>query len=94
VWIGNVYLPPIQNMQKRGNSEDVARSYIEDFIGSIPAGAKSVIFGDWNARIGELSPAIGDTKIPRKSMDLKTTARAPWIIELCEERNWYILNGI
>jgi hypothetical protein len=54
-------------MQKRGTSEEVARSYIEDVIGSIPAGAKSTICGDWNARIGEMSPSIGDTMIPRKS---------------------------
>jgi exonuclease III len=51
-WVGNIYLPPIQNMQKRGMDEDVARSLIEDVTRSIPENARAVICGDWNARIG------------------------------------------
>ena len=55
-WVGNLYLPPAQNMQKRGNSEEEARSFIEDIMGSIPGNTNSVMYGDWNARMGELSP--------------------------------------
>jgi hypothetical protein len=84
IWIGNVYLPPVQNMQKRGTKEEEARSYIEDIMGSIPEGTRSCMCGDWNARLGELSPSIGETQIPRKSMDKKTNSRASWVIELCE----------
>jgi hypothetical protein len=80
VWVGNVYIPPVQNMQKRGTDEEVAHSYIEDILGGIPEDAKSVVCGDWNARIGDMSPTIGDTTIPRQSLDRKTNSRAPWII--------------
>jgi hypothetical protein len=62
----------------------VAQSNTEDILGSIPEGAKSVICGDWNAIIGEMSPTIGDINIPRKSLDKKINSRAKWIIDLCE----------
>jgi hypothetical protein len=71
-------------MQKRGTKEEEARSYIEDIMGSIPEGTRSCMCGDWNTRLGEMSPNIGETHIPRKSMDTKTNSRALWVIELCE----------
>ena len=36
IWIGNVYLPPVTNLQTRGIEEEVARHAIEDIIGAIP----------------------------------------------------------
>lgn len=36
VWVGNVYLPPTQNLAKRGINEQVARSFVEDILGCIP----------------------------------------------------------
>jgi hypothetical protein len=56
-------------MVKRGTDEDIARDLIEDVTSSIPQNSQSVMCGDWNARIGELYPKIGETKIPRKSLD-------------------------
>ena len=44
--------------------------------------------------MGELSPKIGDNKIPRSSLDKHTNSRATWVIELCEVYSWYILNGL
>jgi exonuclease III len=84
IWVGNVYLPPVENMQKRGTDEDFARDLIEDVTGSIPQNSQSVMCGDWNARIGELYPTIGETGIPRKSLDQRIGSRAPWVIALCE----------
>jgi hypothetical protein len=72
----------------------VAHSYVEDILGSIPDGAKSTICGDWNARIGEMSPNIGDNTIPRKSLDSTVNSRAKWVLDLCEQHSWYILNGL
>jgi hypothetical protein len=40
--------------------------------------------GDWNARIGDLYPKIGEKEIPRKSLDQTVGSRAPWVIALCE----------
>jgi hypothetical protein len=51
-----VYLPPVQNLQKRGINEDVARSYVEDILNYIPSTGNTIICGDWNARLGELTP--------------------------------------
>ena len=81
-------------MQKRGMKEEEGRSYIEDVMGNIPEGTRSVICGDWNARLGTTSPCINKIHIPRQSMDLKTNSRASWVIELCEQYNWFILNGL
>jgi hypothetical protein len=76
VWIGNVYVPPVQNLQKRKIEEDVARSFTEDILGCIPQNANAVIVGDFNARIGELSPTTEEITIQRKSQDHVTNARA------------------
>ena len=81
-------------MQKRGTDEEVARSLIEDVMGSIPQNTRAVICGDWNARVGNLHPKIGDIPIERKSDDMTIGIRASWVINMCEEKQWYILNGL
>jgi hypothetical protein len=50
--------------------------------------------GDWNTRIGNLHPKIGENDIHRVSLDPITSTRAPWLIALCEIQGWHILNGI
>jgi hypothetical protein len=72
----------------------MARSYIEDTLSHIPTQTGSVICGDWNTRVGELSPTIEDITIPRKSMDKHENSRATWVISTCEQWGWHILNGI
>ena len=94
IWVGNVYLPPIENMLRRGMDEDLARDLIEDITGAIPAHSQSIMCGDWNTRIGQLYPKIGDTDIQRVSLDPIISSRAPWVIQLCELHGWYILNGL
>jgi hypothetical protein len=44
--------------------------------------------------VGELSPKIEDTTVPRRSRDKMTNSRAPWLIEVCELYGWNILNGL
>jgi Endonuclease-reverse transcriptase len=44
--------------------------------------------------VGELSPKIDDTIVPRKSADRITNNRAPWLIEMCELYSLHILNGL
>jgi hypothetical protein len=36
IWVGNVYLPPTENMLKRGMDEDLAHDLIEDITSAIP----------------------------------------------------------
>ena len=84
IWVGNVYLPPTENMLKRGMDEDLARDLIEDITGAIPSQSQSVMCGDWNTRIGQLHPKIGETDILRVSLDPIKSPRAPWLINLCE----------
>jgi hypothetical protein len=67
---------------------------VEDILGHIPPHTRATICGDWNARIGDLYPKIGYTEILRKSDDKTVGIRANWVINMCEARNWYILNGL
>jgi hypothetical protein len=94
LYIGNVYAPPTTNLKTRGISEDDVRAEVEDILGHIPPHTRANICGDWNARMGNLCPKIGETELKRVSEDLTVGARAKWVSELCEEHSWYILNGI
>ena len=75
-----MYIPPVQNLQKRGIDEDVACSFTEDILDYIPHNSNSVVCGEFNARIGEMSPTIEEVQIPRKSEDKWSNARAPWVL--------------
>ena len=94
IWIGNIYLPPVTNLQTRGIDEEVARNNIEDILGNIPPHSRSVLCGDWNTRVGTLHPKLGETAITRLSEDATVNMRAKWVIDTCESNGWYILNGI
>jgi exonuclease III len=94
IWLCNVYIPPATNIQTRGIDEEKAITEVEDILGNIPPHSRSVACGDWNARVGTLHPKIGETDIQRLTEDKITNTRAKWIIDTCEEKGWYILNGI
>jgi hypothetical protein len=49
--------------------EEDARSQIHDILDEFPQTETSMVCGDWNTRVGELSPKIDDTTIPRRSRD-------------------------
>jgi hypothetical protein len=87
-------MPPAQNLARRCIDEEETRSLIQDIIEDFPRNETQVICGDWNTRVGTLSPNIEDTIIPRCSADRMTCQRAPWLIETCELYGWHILNGI
>lgn len=93
MWVGNVYVPPAQNLTKRNVPESVAQSFVEDIVGTIPCSDASLVCGDWNARLGNLSPTVGEVTIPRLTTDHVVCARAPWVIELCTQQGWLVLNG-
>ena len=77
-------MPPATNLQTRGIDEETVKTDIEDIIGAIPSHARSVMCGDWNARVGTLHPKIGDSSIARHSLDTIVGTRAQWVIEMCE----------
>jgi hypothetical protein len=87
-------MPPAPNLARRGIEEEDTRQYIQDILEDIPRSETQIICGDWNARVGTLSPTIDDTKTIRKSQDRITCNRAPWLIEICELYGWNILNGM
>jgi exonuclease III len=94
IWIGNIYLPPATNLETRGLDEENAKTSIEDILGNIPPNSRTVVCGDWNTRVGNLHPKIGENVVLRQSEDTNINARAQWVIGLCESNSWYILNGI
>jgi hypothetical protein len=50
--------------------------------------------GDWNTRIGDLAPTIDDISTARLSDDKQTSPRTRWLLDLCEQQGWLILNGV
>jgi Endonuclease-reverse transcriptase len=74
--------------------EEEARNLIQDILDEFPQNETQLVCGDWNTRVGELSPTIEDTTLQRRSRDKMTNNRAPWLIEVCEMHGWQILNGL
>jgi Endonuclease-reverse transcriptase len=50
--------------------------------------------GDWNTRIANLSPNLGEESTTRRSEDTQTNQRAQWLLDICEQQGWKILNGL
>jgi Endonuclease-reverse transcriptase len=67
---------------------------VEDILGHIPLHTRATVCGDWNARIGNLHPKFGHKEIYRTSDDETKGNRARWVLDICEDRSWYILNGL
>ena len=87
-------MPPTSNLPTRGIKEEDVRTAIEDILGHIPPSTTATVCGDWNARVGNLSPTVGDTHMERVSEDTTVGDRAKWMVSMCEAKGWYILNGI
>ena len=54
----------------------------------------TIVCGDFNSRIGSSSPNLEMEHPKRTSTDKVVCQRAPWLLELCELYQLYILNGI
>ena len=50
--------------------------------------------GEWNSRIANLAPKLDDICTSRLSNDKLTNQRTPWLMEICEQQGWTILNGL
>lgn len=54
----------------------------------------TVICGDFNSRTGNKTPTLDMEHPVRTSSDTVVCQRAPWLLELCETYQLYIINGI
>ena len=59
-WVGNAYLPPSQNLARQGVEEGIVRASLLDVVMEIPHNAQLLMCGDYNARVVELAPIVGD----------------------------------
>jgi hypothetical protein len=60
-------MPPAPNLIRRGVEEEETRNSIQDIVEDFPRNDVQIVCGDWNTRVGTLSPNIDDTKKIRKS---------------------------
>jgi len=58
--VGNVYLPPANNLARMGVKELVARELVVDVLNGLAPGAPTIVCGDWNTRIGDRTPKVGE----------------------------------
>jgi len=76
-------MPPTPNLQKRSIDEENVRESIEDVLGCFPTQSTHIMCGDWNARVGDMSPTIHGITLQRKSDDHVVNSRAPWLLKMC-----------
>ncbi len=60
LFVANVYLPPANNLGRRGVSEQEAREKVAEVLNGLVPGAPTMVCGDWNTRIGDRSPEVGE----------------------------------
>lgn len=64
-WVCNTYLPPTQNLTRRGVEEGAARAGLLEALAEVPHNANLAVCGDFNARVGDLAPCVGDVRLLR-----------------------------
>lgn len=94
LFVGNVYLPPANNLGSRGISERDARELVADVLNGLVPGAPTMVCGDWNTRIGDRSPEVGADTLQRRSQDTRVCPRAGWLLSLLATHELYVLNGL
>lgn len=90
----NTYIPPATSLKKRHILESDATTKLENVLDIIQPQITTIICGDFNARIGSKIPNLETEHPPRQSLDKHICPRAPWLLQLCELYQLYILNGI
>ena len=91
----NVYLPPASSLARRHISEDTGRQAVDEIMACLPHQHRTVVCGDFNARLADLAPQVGDFPPTRTSDDIpaRRCPRAQWMITLCELHQLFVLNG-
>jgi exonuclease III len=81
--IANVYLPPTSSLAKRDITEAHATAQLEHALEGIQPQLLTILCGDFNARIGTLTPTIDTTHPARTTCDAHVCPRAKWLMYLC-----------
>lgn len=63
-------------------------------LDTCPAIARALVCGDFNTRVGAACPRVRNEANARVSLDTFTCARAQWFVQMCEQRELNILNGL
>jgi exonuclease III len=92
-WVCNVYMPPTQNLSRRGVAEEIARAGVQDLLADVHFDTPAVVCGDFNARIGSMAPTVGGVQLTRASLDTHVSNRGQWLVQWCETQGLHVLNG-
>ena len=92
-WVCNSYLPPSQNLARRNIGEEIVRASLLDALTEVPHNAQLIVCGDFNTRIGEQAPTVGEVQLTRVSADSKICNRGEWLVSTCAELGLHVLNG-
>lgn len=78
--VSNVYLPPSNSLTRRGLKEIDAREQVQSVLEAVSFHDMVVVAGDFNTRVGTLSPCIDGECIPRTTLDKYQCPRAAWLV--------------
>jgi Endonuclease/Exonuclease/phosphatase family len=78
--IVNVYLPPTSSLTRRGIAESLATSQLEEVLSGMQPQLLTMVCGDFNARVGSLTPLLDHEHPPRIVTDTHVCPRASWFI--------------
>jgi Endonuclease-reverse transcriptase len=92
--IANVYLPPTSSLTRRDITEDYATSKLENVLEHLQPQLLTFVCGDFNTRIGTLTPSLDIIHPPRTTCDMHVCPRAKWFLAFCNMFQLYILTGI
>lgn len=76
----NVYLPPTSSLARRDITEANATAQLEAVLEKVQPQLKTVICGDFNARIGTRTPLLDHPHPPRTVTDTHICPRATWFL--------------
>jgi endonuclease/exonuclease/phosphatase family metal-dependent hydrolase len=81
--VANVYLPPTSSLAKRDISEAHATAQLELVLERFQPQLLTILCGDFNTRLGTLTPTLDIAHPPRTTCDSVVCPRAKWFLTMC-----------